>query len=92
MDNNGSGNDKKLEALRRKLEATKTALAQQTVKVQKAKERLEAREFATVGEALVRYARQARDFRTMLQQVLPAAVGTVSEDKARFLKSRGWLQ
>jgi len=79
----------KLEALRQREAALKAAIAAEQVRQQKAKAKLEAREFATVGEALVRYAGQSPEFRTMLRQVLPTAV---TDERARqFLTARGWL-
>jgi hypothetical protein len=87
MDNNNSNG--KLEALRQRKAALKAAIAAEQVKQQKAKAKLEAREFATVGEALVRYAGQSPEFKIMLRQVLPTAV--TDEKARRFLQERGWL-
>jgi hypothetical protein len=69
--------------------ALKAAIAEEKVRQQKARERVDAREFACVGEALVRYAGQSPEFRTMLRQVLPTAV--TDEKARRFLQERGWL-
>lgn len=79
----------KIEKLRKREAALRAAIAEEKVRQLKAKERLEAREFAVVGEALVRYAGQSPEFRTMLQQVLPSAV--TDEKAQRFLHERGWL-
>ena len=86
MESNGNG---KLEALRKREAALKAALAAELVKQQKAKAKMAAREYATVGEALVKYAVQSPDFHLMLKQVLASAV---TDDAARkFLLGRGWL-
>jgi hypothetical protein len=88
MDNGTNGNGK-IEALRKREAAIKAALAAEQVKQQKAKAKLAAREYATVGEALVKYAVQSPDFHLMLKQVLASAV---TDDAARkFLLGRGWL-
>jgi hypothetical protein len=86
MESNGNG---KLEALRKREAALKAALAAELVKQQKAKAKMAAREYATVGEALVKYAAQSPDFHLMLKQVLASAV---TDDASRkFLAGRGWL-
>ena len=83
---NGS---EKIEALRRREQALKTAIAAEQVKQQKANAKLQAREFSTVGEALVKYSAQSADFKLMLKQVLTSAV---TDDATRkFLAGRGWL-
>jgi hypothetical protein len=82
-------NVSKIEKLRQREAALKAAIAEEKVRQQKAKERVEVREFATVGEALVRYAGQSPEFKTMLRQVLPTAV--TDERARRFLQERGWL-
>lgn len=83
---NGNG---KIEALRKREAALKAAIAVEQIKQQKAKAKLQAREFATVGEALCKYAAQSADFRLMLKQVLQSAV---TDDAVRkFLAGRGWL-
>ncbi len=79
----------KLEALRQREAALKAAIAAEQVRQQKAKAKLDAREFLMVGEALVRYAGQSPEFKTMLRQVLPTAV--TDERARRFLEERGWL-
>jgi hypothetical protein len=83
------GMNGKIEALRKREAALKAALAAELVKQQKAKAKLAAREYASVGEALVKYAAQSPDFHLMLKQVLASAV---TDDAARkFLAARGWL-
>jgi hypothetical protein len=83
-----NGNEK-IEALRKRETALKAAIAAEQVRQQKLKNKLAAKECAEIGEAIVRYARQSAEFKTMLFQVLPVVV---TEDKARFLKERGWMQ
>ena len=83
---NGNG---KIEALRKREAALKAAIAAEQVKQQKVKAKLQAREFATVGEALCKYAAQSAEFRLMLQQVLQSAV--MGDAERKFLAGRGWL-
>ena len=84
-----NGNEK-IEALRRREAALKAAIATEQVKQQKANAKLQAREFATVGEALCKYAMQSSaDFKLMLKQVLASAV--TDEPTRKFLTGRGWL-
>jgi hypothetical protein len=87
--NNGIDGDAKLEALRKREAALKAKIAAQQVQNQKAKAKLDAREFATVGEALVKYAAQSPDFHLMLKQVLASAV--TDEAARKFLAGRGWM-
>jgi hypothetical protein len=89
MNGNSVSGNAKIETLLKREAALKAAIAEEKVRQQKAKERVEAREFATVGEALVRYAGQSPEFKTMLRQVLPTAV--TDERARRFLQERGWL-
>ncbi|MGO9269573.1 MAG: hypothetical protein ACLQOO_04850 [Terriglobia bacterium] len=56
---------------------------------QKAKAKLEVREFATAGEALCKYAAQSAEFHLMISQVLQTAV--TDEPTRKFLSGRGWL-
>lgn len=89
MNGNRESGNTKIENLLKREAALKAAIAEEKVRQQKANARVEAREFACVGEALVRYAGQAPEFKTMLRQVLPVAV---TDEKARqFLTARGWL-
>jgi len=85
-------NRDKIEILRNRIGALEESLAAEKARQQKAKAKLQAREFSLVGEALCKYATQAQsaDFRLMLSQVLPLAV---TDDKARrFLQERGWMK
>jgi hypothetical protein len=89
MNSNGGSGNTRIAALLKREAALKAAIAEEKVRQQKANARIEAREFACVGEALVRYAGQSPEFKTMLRQVLPMAV---TDEKARqFLTARGWL-
>jgi hypothetical protein len=86
-----SGNGK-LEALRKRETALKAVIAAEQIRQQRAKAKLQAREFAAVGEVLCRYAGQSPEFKTMLRQVLPVAITAVADEKVRqFLVCRGWL-
>lgn len=83
---NGNG---KIEALRKREAALKAAIAAEQVRQQKRKQKTEGREFAAIGEALVKYAGQSTEFKLMLTQVLASAV---TDDLTRkFLAGRGWL-
>ena len=85
--NNGSD---KLEALRKKEAALKTAIAAEQVKQQKRKERENARLFSIVGQALVENAAKNPDgLGLMVKQVLQAA--ELRETDRAFLAGRGWL-
>jgi hypothetical protein len=83
---NGNG---RIEALKEKERKIRASLAAAVVQQQRANAKLQAREFATVGEALVKYASQSPEFRTMLSQVLPVAV--TDEKTRQFLAGRGWF-
>ena len=84
--------ERKLDALRKREAALKAAIAAEQVRQQKAKAKLQAREFSVVGEALCRYAAQSPEFKTMLSQVLPVALAATGNGKAEeFLKGRGWV-
>ena len=88
MEKENVGNGK-LEKLREREAAVKAAIAALKVTQQKRKEKDDARLFAIVGGALVCYATQSPDFKTMLRQVLTNAV---TDERARqFLAARGWL-
>jgi hypothetical protein len=86
---NETQNDKRLDRLRRRESDLKAAIAAEQVRRQKVKAKLEAREFAVVGEALCRYAAQSADFHKMISQVLQTVV--TDEAARRFLSARGWL-
>jgi hypothetical protein len=90
MFNNGTSRTEKLDALRKREAALKAAIAAEQVKQQKAKEKLQAREFFAVGEALCMYAAQAPEFHSTLKAMLGAAVAAIDEPTKRFLCSRGW--
>lgn len=88
MSNATKGSDR-IAFLKQKEREIRTKLAAEHVRQQKLKAKLEAREFAEVGEALCKYARQSPDFHLMLKQVLASAV---TDDASRkFLAGRGWL-
>ncbi len=78
-----------LDALRKKEAALKAAIATERVRQQKRLEKDNARLFSIVGEALVQNARQAPDFRLMLEQVLQSA--DMRDTDRAFLTGKGWL-
>jgi hypothetical protein len=79
----------RLEKLRKREAALKAAIAVEQVRRQKAEAKLEAREFAVVGEALCRYAGESVEFHKMISQVLQTVV--TDEVLRRFLSGRGWF-
>jgi hypothetical protein len=87
-DNPTNGNAR-LEALRQREAALKTAIAAEKVRQQKRRERNDARVFSIIGEALARYAEQSPDFRLMLKQVLQSA--ELHDGDRAFLAGNGWL-
>jgi hypothetical protein len=87
--NNRTKFDEDILSLEAREAKVKAALAAVKVKKQKWEEALIKREFATVGESLVKYAGQSPDFKLMLKQVLASAV--TDEAARKFLAGRGWL-
>jgi hypothetical protein len=79
----------KLDALRRREEALKAAIAEEKVRQQKRKEKEDARLFSVLGEALTHYAAQSPDFKLMLKQVLQSA--DLRDTDRAFLAGKGWL-
>jgi hypothetical protein len=85
--NNETNGNAKLEKLRPRDAALKAAIAVEQVKQQRAKAKLQAREFAAVGAAVCAYASRSAEFRGMVSEALPV----VCDAKTReFLVSRGW--
>jgi hypothetical protein len=82
-------NNNRLQALRKKEAALKTAIAEEKVRQLRKKQRDEARVFSVVGEALTKHAAQSPDFQLMLKQVLQAA--ELRETDRAFLSGKGWL-
>ncbi len=85
----GTNGNVRLEALRQREAALKAAIAAEKVRQQKRKEKMDARVFAIVGEALTRYAERSPDFRLMLRQVLQSA--ELRDTERAFLAANGWL-
>jgi len=77
-------NKDKLEILRTKEAALKAAIAAEQVRQQKAKAKLQAREFATVGEAVCTYASRSPDFKAMVSEALPDLRRLREVDKVCF--------
>ena len=85
-----SGNNSdRIDALLRREAALKAAIAAEKVRQQKRKEKMDARIFVIVGEALTRYAERSPDFRLMLRQVLQSA--ELRDAERAFLAANGWL-
>ena len=87
--NEGTNGDARIEALRKREQAIKAAIAAEQIRRQKRREKDDARLFAIVGEALVKNAAQSPDFRLMLKQVLQSAA--LRETDRAFLAGKGWL-
>ena len=85
----GTNGNVRLEALRQREAALKAAIAAEKVRQQKRKEKMDARVFAIMGEALTRYAERSPDFRLMLRQVLQSA--ELRDADRAFLTANGWL-
>ena len=87
--NDGRNSNERIEALRKREQAIKAAIAAEQIRRQKRKEKDDARLFSVVGAALVQNAAQSPDFRLMLKQVLQSAA--LRETDRVFLAGKGWL-
>ncbi len=88
--NSASTVNGKLEALRRREEALKAAIAQEKVRQQKRREKDDARLHSIIGEALVGNAAKHPDFELMLKGILKSATSFSDGDK-KLLRAKGWL-
>lgn len=89
LKNSGGSSSDRLAELHRREAALRAAIAEEKVRQQKRKEKMDARVFAIVGEALTRYAERSPDFRLMLRQVLQSA--ELRDTERAFLAANGWL-
>lgn len=89
MNANARNRDSKLDALLKREQSLKTAIAAEKVRQQKREEKDAARLDAIIGAALVRYAGQSPEFKLMLQQVLQSA--EMRDTDRTFLAGKGWL-
>jgi len=87
--NDGTNSNERIEALRKREQAIKAAIAAEQVRRQKRREKDDGRLFSIVGAALVQNAAQSPDFRLMLKQVLQSAA--LRESDRAFLAGKGWL-
>jgi len=88
MDGTNDGNGK-LDALRRKEAALKSAIAAEQVKQQKRKEKENARLASVVGAALMEAcAKQPDSVGVMIRQLLQAS--NIRETDRAFLSAKGW--
>jgi hypothetical protein len=85
----GNSISEKLEALRRREQSIREAIALEKVRQQKRNAKDDARMFLVVGEALTRHAAKSPDFRLMLKQVLQSA--ELRDADRTFLTGKGWL-
>lgn len=88
---NHSGTDPnpKIQALLRRIEESRSALAQERVRHQKQIERELNRLALIVGTVLVREADDSPEFRDMLVRILTGS--DISESDKTFLTKKGWL-
>jgi hypothetical protein len=86
-----TSNGSKLDALRKREAALREAITKEKIREEKAKAKVLAREFASVGETLCKHAAQSRDFHSTLRQMIAAAIAAADEPTRKFLASRGWL-
>jgi hypothetical protein len=86
---NGNSISEKLEALRRREQSIREAIALEKVRQQKRNAKEDARMFFVVGEALTRHAAKSSDFKLMLKQVLQSA--ELRDTDRTFLTGKGWL-
>jgi hypothetical protein len=83
-------NNNRLQALRKKEAALKTAIAEEKVRQLRKKQRDDARLFSIVGQALVENAEKNPDgLGVMVKQVMQAA--ELRETDRAFLAGKGWL-
>jgi hypothetical protein len=88
---NGTNDNEKIEAMRRRFAAYKAKLDQAVVRDQKAKAKVLKHEFADVGATLCRFAAKSPEFHGALKQMLAAAITVADEPTRKFLTTRGWL-
>jgi hypothetical protein len=79
----------RLEALRKREQSVREAIAAEKVRQQKRQAKDDARLHSVIGEALALHAARSDDFKLMLQQVLQSAALTDAD--RNFLKTKGWL-
>jgi hypothetical protein len=82
--------NEKLEALRKREAALKSAIAAELVRQQKKKEKEDARLCSIIGTALVQNAAAHPDFELMLKSVLKTST-TLGDSDKRLLRAKGWL-
>jgi len=87
--NDGTNGNERIEALRKREQAIKAAIAAEQVRRQRRKEKEDARLFSIIGEALIKNAAQSPDFQLMLKQVLQSAA--LRETDRAVLAGKGWL-
>jgi hypothetical protein len=89
MDTNGTNGNSKLDALLKREESLKSAIAAEKVRQQKRREKENARLYAIVGEICVRDGEESPEYKAMLIRVMQAAE-IPSADRS-FLVRKGWL-
>lgn len=87
--NERNGNEK-LDALRKREAALKTAIAAEKVRNQKRNEKEHARLCSVIGAALVHNAALHPDFEGMLKSILQTAA-SISDSDRKLLRAKGWV-
>ena len=82
--------NEKLDALRKREAALKSAIAAELVRQQKRKEKDDARLCSIIGMALVQNAAAHPDFELMLRGVLQSST-SLGDSERKLLRKRGWL-
>lgn len=80
--------NERIESLRKKLEAAKTALAAENVKKQKREAKERRKQAVIIGEAMVREAEKFPAFREKFNGALSQIV--TDEKERRLLEKQGW--
>jgi uncharacterized membrane protein len=90
MSSTSGGTESRIEALRKREQALKTAIARELIRQQKKRERDHGRLCSIVGAALVRNAAEHPDFELMLKSVLKTSA-TLGDSEKKLLRAKGWL-
>jgi hypothetical protein len=85
MTNSANG---RIEALKQREREIREKIAEEKVRATHRKAKNEAKLFAIVGRALVKFAAETPDFHLMLKQILQGAA--LSDSERVFLKANGW--
>ena len=90
MSSNSGASLNRIEALRKREQALKAAIAQEKVRQQKRDEKDAARLHSIVGRALLENAAKHADFELMLKSILQANT-SFSDGEMKLLRAKGWV-